>query len=53
VLHDTALASALLDRLLHHGDVYLLKGESYRLKDKKLLGLEDVPVLTGMAIRPE
>jgi DNA replication protein DnaC len=41
VLHDNALASALLDRLLHHGDVYHLKGDSYRLKDKKSLGLED------------
>ncbi len=40
VLHDAALASALLDRLLHHGDVYHLKGDSYRLKDKKSLGLE-------------
>lgn len=35
VLQDNALASALLDRLLHHGEVYYLKGESYRLKDKK------------------
>jgi DNA replication protein DnaC len=34
ILGDTALASALIDRLLHHGDVYYLKGESYRLKDK-------------------
>lgn len=34
VLHDTALASALVDRLMHHGDVYYLKGESYRLRDK-------------------
>lgn len=34
VLHDTALASALVDRLMHHGDVFYLKGESYRLKGK-------------------
>lgn len=34
VLHDTALASALVDRLMHHGDVYYLKGESYRLRGK-------------------
>jgi DNA replication protein DnaC len=40
VLHDTALAGALLDRLLHHGDVYHLKGDSYRLKDKRGLGLD-------------
>ena len=34
IINDNALASALIDRLLHHGDVYYLKGESYRLKDK-------------------
>ena len=34
ILGDTALAGALIDRLLHHGDVYYLKGESYRLKDR-------------------
>jgi DNA replication protein DnaC len=34
VLSDTALASALVDRLMHHGDVYYLKGKSYRLRDK-------------------
>jgi DNA replication protein DnaC len=43
VLHDSALASALLDRLLHHGDVYHLKGESYRLKDKPSLKVDSVP----------
>jgi DNA replication protein DnaC len=36
VVHDGALASALVDRLMHHGDVYYLKGQSYRLKDKKI-----------------
>jgi DNA replication protein DnaC len=34
VLHDTALAAALVDRLLHHGEVYYLKGDSYRLRGK-------------------
>lgn len=36
VFQDTALASALVDRLMHHGEVYYLKGQSYRLKDKRL-----------------
>lgn len=36
VVQDAALASALVDRLMHHGDVYYLKGQSYRLKDKKV-----------------
>jgi DNA replication protein DnaC len=35
VLYDNSLATSILDRLLHHGEVYYLKGESYRLKDKK------------------
>jgi DNA replication protein DnaC len=38
VLHDSALAAALIDRLMHHGEVFYLKGDSYRLKDKR--GLE-------------
>ena len=36
VLNDTALAGALIDRLMHHGDVHYMKGQSYRLKDKPL-----------------
>ena len=34
VLHDTALAAALVDRLLRQGEVYYLKGDSYRLRGK-------------------
>jgi DNA replication protein DnaC len=34
VLHDSALAAALVDRLLHHGEVYYLKGDSFRLRGK-------------------
>jgi DNA replication protein DnaC len=36
---DQALTSALLDRLLHHAHVIPIKGESYRLKEKKKSGL--------------
>lgn len=39
VLHDSALAAALIDRLMHHGEVFYLKGESYRLKDTRGLAL--------------
>ncbi|MGE0621625.1 MAG: IS21-like element helper ATPase IstB [Pseudomonadales bacterium] len=35
---DTTLTAALLDRLLHHGHIVTLKGESYRLKDKQRAG---------------
>jgi DNA replication protein DnaC len=31
---DSALMMAILDRLLHHGEVYYLRGASYRLRGK-------------------
>lgn len=34
-LSDSTLAAALLDRFLHHCHVLNLKGDSYRLKDKR------------------
>lgn len=36
---DQTLTAALLDRLLHHSDVQQIKGESYRLKDKREAGI--------------
>jgi len=39
---DQALTAALLDRLLHHAHVITIKGESYRLKDKRKAGLLEV-----------
>jgi DNA replication protein DnaC len=36
---DSALTAALLDRLLHHANVITIKGDSYRLKDKRKAGL--------------
>jgi DNA replication protein DnaC len=36
---DTALTAALLDRLLHHAHVITIKGESYRLREKRKAGL--------------
>ena len=35
---DTTLTAALLDRLLHHAHIVQIRGESYRLKDKKMAG---------------
>lgn len=35
MLHDSSLATALIDRLMHHGEVFYLSGESYRLRGKK------------------
>ena len=35
ILGDSVMASAVLDRILHHCTVINIKGESYRLKDRK------------------
>ncbi len=31
---DNTLATAVIDRLMHHGEALVIKGESYRMKDK-------------------
>ena len=36
IFQDVSLAAAIIDRLLHHGQVFYLKGASYRLKDRPL-----------------
>jgi DNA replication protein DnaC len=36
---DVAIASAILDRLLHHSTTINIRGESYRLKDKRRAGV--------------
>lgn len=38
LLHDTSLAAAIVDRLLHHGQVFYLKGPSWRTKDRTPTG---------------
>ena len=41
---DSVVASAILDRLLHHSVVFNIKGESYRLREKRdALLKEEVP----------
>ena len=37
VFSDITIASAILDRVLHHCQVVNIKGESYRLKERKEL----------------
>jgi hypothetical protein len=47
VFNDHVLAIAILDRLLHHATTLNIKGESYRLKEKRragLLGRPKVPL---------
>ena len=43
LLGDTVIATAVLDRLLHHSHVLNIRGESYRLKDKRRAGLLVTP----------
>jgi len=39
VFGDQVIATAILDRLLHHSTILNIKGESYRLKEKRKAGL--------------
>jgi DNA replication protein DnaC len=39
IFHDQVIAAAILDRILHHCTTINIKGESYRLKDRKKHGL--------------
>ena len=39
VFGDQVIATAILDRLLHHSTTLNIKGEGYRLKDKRKAGL--------------
>jgi DNA replication protein DnaC len=39
VFGDAVLATAILDRILHHSHVITIKGESYRLREKRKAGL--------------
>jgi DNA replication protein DnaC len=48
VLGDAVIATAILDRLLHHSHVLNIRGESYRLREKKRAGL-----FAGPATRPD
>jgi DNA replication protein DnaC len=39
IFPDSVMAAAILDRLLHHSTTINIKGESYRLREKKRAGL--------------
>lgn len=45
VMGDPILATALLDRLLHHAQVINIRGNSYRLKDRIKAGIYGAPNL--------
>jgi DNA replication protein DnaC len=44
VFGDPVLASAILDRLLHHSTTINIRGESYRLKERRKAGLISSPL---------
>jgi DNA replication protein DnaC len=43
IFNDQVLATAILDRLLHHCTTLNIKGESYRLKEKRKAGIFGPP----------
>ena len=47
LLGDEILASALLDRLLHHAEVIAINGSSYRMKDRRRDAVEAAKVEGG------
>jgi DNA replication protein DnaC len=43
IFGDTVIATAILDRILHHSTTVNIKGNSYRLKEKVKAGLLKSP----------
>jgi DNA replication protein DnaC len=43
IFYDSIIATAILDRLLHHSTTVTILGESYRLKDRRKAGLIPQP----------
>lgn len=48
---DDVLATAILDRLLHHSVTFSIKGDSYRMEEKKKAGVFPLPSLMSMENR--
>jgi hypothetical protein len=46
VFGDPTYADAILDRLLHHSHVITIRGDSYRLREKRRTGLLKAPAIT-------
>ncbi|WP_394235853.1 IS21-like element helper ATPase IstB [Niallia oryzisoli] len=44
IFGDDVLATAVLDRLLHHSTTFNMKGESYRLREKQKAGIQPLGV---------
>jgi DNA replication protein DnaC len=53
VFNDQVLATAILDRLLHHATTLNIKGESYRLKEKRRAGILSRPATENESRKEE
>jgi len=51
VFGDPVVATAILDRLLHHSDVTTIRCDSYRLKEKRRSGLLQKPAAADQSRR--
>src|SRR5690242_6691692 len=49
VFGDAIVATAILDRLLHHSHVVTIRGDSYRLREKRRSGLFKAPAVADNA----
>ena len=45
---NSALTAAMLDRLMHHAHLIQIKGDSYRLKDKRKAGVLGLAATNSM-----
>ena len=48
IFSDSVLATAVLDRLLHHSSIVNIRGKSYRLKEKQKNGLVGAKIMGGL-----
>lgn len=53
VFGDEVAAAAIIDRLLHYSTTVNIRGESYRLKDKKRAGVFTMPTPVAPALAPQ
>lgn len=52
IFGDAVVATAILDRLLHHSHVITIRGDSYRVREKRRAGLLKAPALAQNAQAP-
>ena len=50
VFGDPVVATAILDRLLHHSSVVTIRGDSFRLREKRRAGLFQAPAVGSKSV---